>query len=188
MNGKTLMPAGWHRHAWLGFMIVASLVLSLGFACAAPFAAFAAISALTLDRRTALVAIGGVWLANQAAGYLALGYPLDANSLAWGAMIGLAAVAATVSARIMAAYFEANSRAAMTLAAFVVAFAAYEAALFVAAATLLGGTESFTIAIITRIAETNAITMAALLLMNWLFIPASGDEERKLPLLQRRAV
>jgi hypothetical protein len=188
MNGKTLVPSGWLHHAWLGFIIAASLILSLGFACAAPFAAFAAISALTLDRRTALVAIGGVWLANQAGGYLALGYPVDASSLAWGAMIGLAAVAAMVSARITAAYFDANSRATMTLATFVVAFTAYEAALFVAALTLLEGTESFTIAIITRIAETNAIAMAALLLTNWLFISASGDEERKLPLMQRRAV
>jgi len=56
--------------------------------------------------------------------------------------------------------------AAAPVAAFAAAFVAYEATLFAAAVTFLGGTESFTIAIISRVLEINAIVMVVLLLLN----------------------
>ena len=41
------------------------MVLSLAFACATPFAAFAAAAACTLPRRDAVTLSVGAWLANQ---------------------------------------------------------------------------------------------------------------------------
>ena len=50
--------------------------------------------------------------------------------------------------------------------AFVAAFVVYEAALYVTALAVLGGTEEFTLAIVGRVLEVNAIAMAAMLLVN----------------------
>ena len=63
---------------WAGFLVAASAVGSLVFACATPFAAVAAVAAITLPLRPALAASVGVWLANQAVGYGLLAYPIDA--------------------------------------------------------------------------------------------------------------
>lgn len=163
---KTLMPLGWSEPLWLSILVVASVGFSAGFACATPLAAFAAISALTFDRRKALLSIGAVWFANQAIGYLVLGYPPTANSLGWGAVLGLAAVSAMMTARWSGAY--SVSRAALPVAAFAVSFAVYQIVLFAAAFTVLGGTEDFTMAIVGRVLEINAIAMTGLLLLNGL--------------------
>ena len=166
MQPKTLIPLNWPSALWIAFMAAASVALSLGFACAAPLAAFGAASALTLSRRNAMLATLGAWLANQATGCTALGYPLTANSLAWGAMLGLAAIAAMLAARWSGAHVAGLFRAAIPVAAFAAAFVAYEATLFAAALTFLGGTEDFTIAIVSRVLEINAIAMLGMLLLN----------------------
>jgi len=149
----------------MAFLVAASISFSLVFACATPLAAFGALAALTLDRRDAVLFTGAVWLANQAVGYSVLCYPVTDNSLAWGAILGLAAIFAALAARWSALRFASILPLAMPAAAFVAAFAMYETTLF-AAALLLGGTEAFTVAIIARILETNAIAMVGLLLLN----------------------
>jgi hypothetical protein len=166
MQPKTPITLMWQRAWWLAFMVVASVALSLGFACATPLAAFAAMSALSLDRRNAVLFTGVVWLANQVVGYSILGYPLTANSFAWGVAIGLAAIMAVLVARWCSLRFAERSSVAATLAVFVVAFAAYELMLFVAAFTALGGIEAFTADVIGRILEINAIAMTGLVLIN----------------------
>jgi hypothetical protein len=83
---------------WAAFLMVASTAGSLLFACATPFAAIAAIAALTLPARLALVATMGVWLGNQAVGFLLLGYPFTASSLAWGPVLGGSAILAAAAA------------------------------------------------------------------------------------------
>ena len=87
MKRDTIIQAGWPAPLWLTFMLAASLTFSVGFACAAPLAALAALAALTLDRKHAILFTGVVWLANQACGYSLLHYPVTANSLAWGAAL-----------------------------------------------------------------------------------------------------
>jgi len=59
----------------------ASVLFTLGFACAVPLAAFAAIAAMSFGRREALAAIGAVWLANQAWGFAVMHYPMDRETL-----------------------------------------------------------------------------------------------------------
>ena len=78
---------------WAGFLVAASAIGSLVFTCATPFAAIAAVAALTLPLRAALVTSVGVWLANQAVGYGLLAYPVDAYSLSWGVALGAALAA-----------------------------------------------------------------------------------------------
>lgn len=166
MQPKNLIPLNWPSVLWIAVMAAASVALSLGFTCAAPLAAFGAVSALTLTRRNAMLATLGAWLANQATGCTALGYPLTADSLAWGAVLGLAAIAAMLAARWSGRRVDGLAHAAAPVAAFAAAFVAYEATLFVAAFTFPGGTENFTAAIIVRVFEINAISMLGLLLLN----------------------
>src|SRR5262245_39542962 len=89
----------WRHPFWLALLIGASVTFTLGFACAAPFAAFSAAAALTLARREAYCLTLGVGLANQVIGFAFLNYPWDANCLAWGAAIGVTAVLSTLAAR-----------------------------------------------------------------------------------------
>ena len=64
------------RHQlWLTLLVTGSVAFTTVFACAAPFAAFSAATALALSRRDALLLTAGVWLANQLTGFLVLGYP-----------------------------------------------------------------------------------------------------------------
>ncbi len=166
MHPRTLIPLNWPTTLWMAFMLAVSAVLSLGFACAAPLAAFGAASGLTLSRRNAVLATLGAWLANQATGCAVLGYPFTANSLAWGAVLGLAATFAMLAARWSGVRVAGLFRAAGPVAAFAAAFVTYEATLLAAAVTFLGGTEDFTVAIIGRVLEINAIAMLGLLLLN----------------------
>jgi hypothetical protein len=63
-----------------------------------PFAAFAAATAGTLPLRRALGTMVVIWLANQAVGFGALGYPWTLNTALWGLAMGATAVLATLTA------------------------------------------------------------------------------------------
>jgi hypothetical protein len=89
------------RPLWIALLVAASVGFSLGFACAVPLAAFAAIAALTLSRRDAFALVGAVWLANQIAGFAVHHYPVTASTLAWGAGLVAVAVLSTIAAQLV---------------------------------------------------------------------------------------
>jgi hypothetical protein len=97
-----------------------------------------------------------------------LDYPWTASTFAWGAALGLVAVLATLAAHWMARLSMKASRGLTFLATFLIAFAVYEAALFVISATFLGGTEIYTAAIQGRIFAVNAAAFVGLLVVNQL--------------------
>ncbi len=167
MRRDTLMKAGWRAPLWLTFMVVTSLAFSLGFACAAPLVALGAIAALTLDRKNAVLFTGVVWLANQSCGFSVLHYPVTGNSLAWGAALGLAAIAGTLSARFAADRVQGTSRVLAIGAAFSAAFATYYAVQYTVAVAGLGGAGDYTLPLMVRDLEINAIAMAGLLALNY---------------------
>jgi hypothetical protein len=142
-----------HRYApafCFVLLTVACALASFAFACATPFAAFAVIAAATLPLVPALAVVTGAWLVNQAIGFGALHYPVDLNTILWGFVIGLAALAATLAS---AAVLRAMPRLAtipVLIVALIAAYAAYELMLF-GATPFLGGAGSFTIAIVTRL-------------------------------------
>jgi hypothetical protein len=159
------------RHAiWLALLVAASLVFTLGFACAVPFAAFGAAAAMTLNRRDALLLSAAAWLTNQIVGFTWLGYPWMADTFAWGIALGAVAILATVAAQAIVRRLDGHGAVVVALASFVGAFVAYEGGLFVVAATLLGGTEDYTFAIVSRILEINAAAFAGLLVLHRLAI------------------
>jgi hypothetical protein len=155
------------RHLiWSTLLVGAGIGLSLGFACAIPFAGFAAAAALTLPRRDALALILAVWLANQIVGFTALGYPLTADTFEWGAALGVVAVLATLAAQWAADRLAGAARAVGFAAVLLLAFAVYEAGLLIVSMTWLGGAEVFTAAIQGRIFAINAGAFVILMLLS----------------------
>jgi hypothetical protein len=174
------------RPLWIALLVVASVVFSLGFACAVPFAAFAAVAALTLSRRDAFALVGAVWLANQIAGFAVHHYPVTASTLAWGAGLGAVALLSTLAAQW------ANDRlpqsdmvAAVT--AFLAAFAVYEGSLFAISLALASGVPDYAPSIVWRIFAINTAAFAALVLVHRLGVFAGLAQAPRLPARERQA-
>ena len=165
LRGLAILSAddtGWGHEFWLALLVAASAAFSFVFACATPFAAFGAAAALTLSRRDALRLTVAVWLANQVLGYAVLQYPWTANSFAWGAVLGAAAILTTVAARGVALRLAGRSDGVRALATLLAAFMVYEGVLFAVAMAWLSGTESFTLLIVGRVFSVNVIALIGL--------------------------
>lgn len=134
---------------------------SFALACATPFAAFAVIAAAMLPLRPALLVVAGAWLVNQSIGFGALHYPVEGSTIAWGVVIGAAALLATAAASAILHMLPQERTPLMFAIALVAAYGTYELALF-AATPFLGGEAAFAAAIVTRIGLTSAVWLAAL--------------------------
>jgi len=159
-------PSAGRHLLWLSLLVAASVMFTLGLACAVPLAAFAAAAAVTLRPRDAMLFVGAVWLANQIVGFAILDYPQTANSILWGVALGAVGLLATWVARSVAHALPGANSLAVSVAAFLASFAAYEGALYVIAATWLGGTEDFAPGIVAWIFAVNAAAMIALMLLH----------------------
>ena len=168
MIAQRQATSGLQRWSWIGLLAGSSVVFSTVFACATPFVALAALSALYLDRRGAAVAMIAAWVANQAVGYGLLGYPHSANSYAWGLAIGVAALLALAAGQATAPRFARHGMPATLAAAFVAAFVAYEGALYISSFWLGGSDTAFTLSIVSYILQVNLLGLAALLVVRWL--------------------
>ncbi|WOJ88477.1 hypothetical protein RZS28_11640 [Methylocapsa polymorpha] len=160
------MALGWRRSIWIALLVAASIAFTLGFACATPFAAFAAAAALTMTRRNALFLVGLVWLANQGVGFGVLHYPWTADCLAWGFGLGVVALLSTLAAEFGAKHFIAADRTVASTAAFLSAFALHEGLLFMASIIFQSGVEAYAPAIVGRIFAINAVAFLGLLVVS----------------------
>ena len=161
MTAPRLHEAGWLPQSCLALLVIATSALTFWYACAVPFAAFAAFAAVALSGRDALRVVVALWLANQAIGYLRLGYPRTLTSCTGGLAIVGAAILSLLAAQRIAAALR-SSPVIRPVAALGGAFAVYEAAIYVVALGL-GGTSSLAPAIVGRILVVNVVTLAALL-------------------------
>ena len=166
MLAREVSITAWRHHLWLATLVVATFAFTLVFACAAPFAAFGAAAALTLSRRDALLVTGALWLVNQVTGFIVLGYPWTLNSVAWGPAIGIAAVLGTMSAQWAAQRLTGAGDIVRAPAAFLLAFAVYEVAIYLVSAALLGGVEMFAASIVGRVFATNVAALVGLYGLN----------------------
>jgi hypothetical protein len=160
------MSIGWRRPIWIALLVAASIAFSLGFACATPFAAFAAAASLTMNRRDAMLLVALVWLANQGVGFGVLHYPWTADTLAWGVGLGIIALLSTLGAEFGAKRLIALNRTLASTVAFFSAFGVYEGLLFTASMIFRSGVEDYAPAIIGRIFAINAVAFIGLLVVN----------------------
>lgn len=137
--------------AWPAALAFATIAGTLATACMMPFVGLAVVAAATMRRRAAALTVTAGWGANQLLGFTLLGYPLDGYTLGWGAALGLASMAALAAAMLVVRNL-ALTRLAL---GFVFAFAVFEGLLF-AYAGAVGGLETFTPAIVGRIAANDA--------------------------------
>lgn len=142
-------------------LTVSCALASFAFACATPFAAFAVVAAAMLPLRPALLVVTGAWLVNQIIGFGVLHYPVDGSTMAWGLVIGAAALLATAVSSALLRALPRGRTPLMLAITLVAAYAVYELALL-AATPFLGGEGAFTAAIVTRIGWTSAVWLAGL--------------------------
>ena len=141
---------------WTVTLATTAVLGTLATACMMPFVAVATIAAATMPRNQAVIAVLGAWAANQLLGFGLLGFPSTGFAIAWGIALGAASVAIIPLVRRLA-----DASVARLLLAFVVAFAAWEAVLF-GFALAVGGTGTFTPAIVLRLFGNEALWFALL--------------------------
>ena len=162
------------RPLWFATLLVASIGISLGFACAVPLAALAALGVLTLGRRSALFLIVAVVAANQAVGFGLLHYPHDPATIAWGGAFVLVGVLAVFAAGLVQARAAALPRLGLYALAFTAAFAAYEGGLFLLTLATHGELYPYALSNILHVLAINAVTFAGLLAAGRLAIGAEA--------------
>jgi hypothetical protein len=163
-NSKTNLASAW---IWVGLVAAVSVALSMKLQCAVPFAALGAIAALHLRRGEGLALVGLAWAINQGLGYTVLGYPHDADSYAWGATMGLAAVAGFVTAELARLAIRGQGYAVAAVASLVAAFAGYQAILFAARIWLPATDFAFSAPIVAQIGLVNVVAFAALVAVHY---------------------
>lgn len=162
-DGSRLGPVE-PRHAPLfcfALMTASCALASFALACATPFAAFAVIAAAMLPLRPALLAVTGAWLVNQGIGFGALHYPIDGNTMLWGLVIGIAALAATAASAAILRLLPQSTTPLVLALALICGYAAYELALL-ATTPFLDGAGNFTAAIVGRIGLLNVAWLIGL--------------------------
>jgi hypothetical protein len=157
------MPNEARRWLWILLLTAASVFVTLGMACATPFAALATLAALYLSRRDGLALIGIAWIADQAVGYGVLQYPRTPSSFAWGVILGVAAILALVAARALADRLRDRGRVVAGALGFAAAFVAYQVVLV--AVTAASGSEAFSLPVVGWVLRVNLLSLAGLLIL-----------------------
>lgn len=145
-----------------GLLIAAAIVLSGTLACAVPFAALAALAAISIDRRSGIVLMGTIWLANQAIGFAFLGYPLELECIGWGLMVGISALLGLFATRVAIGALHRFNAFIQACAAFLFAFCAYEGSLYAASVVTASSEAAFSWPVIKEVAAINAGSFAVL--------------------------
>jgi hypothetical protein len=147
--------------SWLVAIDGAAVLGSFALACMTPFAALAAAAALTLPRRTGVMAVLGAWMLNQIIGFGFLGFPTDPMTILRGVAIALSMLAGFGVAHAVRGSHGTLSLARM-IAALAGAFVTYEVVTY-ATAMVLGGTQNFTPAIVWMLARNDAMWFTGLM-------------------------
>ena len=149
---------------WIASIAALSIGGSLAFACAAPLAAIAAFAGTKMKSGEGMTLVAAAWLSNQIVGFGVLGYPMTAETFAWGAALGLATIVAFVAARAVSV--STGTSAAALAGAFVAAFAAYQASLYAAGLVLGGVHEAFSLAVIQHVLAVNVVGFVGFALLH----------------------
>lgn len=139
---------------WAFVIILMSSIGALLFQCVAPLPAAAAIAALTMNKRDALLTSFFAWASTQALGFAFMHYPVDVHSIGWGLAIG----GATMLAAQTAIFLQGHKATAIT--SFLPAFFAYEGSLF-ALSLMTDGKATFAPTIVMAFLTLNGIWIMA---------------------------
>ena len=145
---------------WFAILGLTAALGSYGLACVFPFAALAALAAITLPTRQAAVLMGAVWGVNQIVGFTILSFPQDAQAYTWGVIIAAAAFVALGAAKIVFGR-ETKLVSLRSGAALAASIVAYQFVMFVGAYAL-DGFESSTPEIVATVARNDVFWFVGL--------------------------
>lgn len=148
---------------WNAIILLSTILFSLIFACATPFAALAGLAALHLRRTEGLSLIVAAWFINQLIGYGLLTYPQSWDSFAWGAAIGIAGISSALIAYAVDHAMTGRETVLRGLSVFVSAFIVYELVLLAACTILPSGEEAFSFDVVMQILAINGLAFIGLL-------------------------
>jgi hypothetical protein len=121
---------------WTAILGLVAVIGSYGLACVFPFAAVAALAAVTLDTRRGALLVGTTFLANQIVGFTLMNYPLDTQAFAWSGFIAAGALGAFAAARLVQR--GATLLSVRTLFSLAASILAYQVVMFTGALALDG--------------------------------------------------
>lgn len=151
-----------------------TVVGSLLLACVFPFASFAALAALTMTPRRGLMLVTGAWAVNQATGFFLMSFPWDAQAVGHGIAILAATLAATIVARLVADNMR-GVTALRAVAALASAFVVHQV-LLRGYASFGGGAENFSAEIVSGVALNDAMWFTGLLALRFVIAHLSGEK------------
>jgi hypothetical protein len=125
-------------------------------------AAFAALAAANMNRRSAGILMGSVWLLNQIVGFTCLGYPRTATTFIWSIALAAASFLALFAAQQVVRNMKTTNYAVGTAAAFIVAFSVLELSMFTVSFFMPGGESDFVWSVFVRIFASNVVALVAL--------------------------
>jgi hypothetical protein len=159
---------------WTTILGLVAVLGSFALACVFPFAAVAALAAVTLDARRGALLVGATFVANQIVGFTLMNYPIDAQAFAWSGFIAGGAFAAFGAARFVQRH--APLASLRTIASLGSAIAAYQAVMFLGAVAL-DGFASSTVEIVATIVRNDALWFAGLAILH--LIVSRATEPRR---------
>ncbi len=159
---------------WPLILAIASVCGSYTLACVFPFAAIAALAALNMEKRAAIMMVIAAWAANQFVGFFLLSFPWDAQAVGHGIAILAATLAAYGTARFVAGRMG-TSLILRSVAALASAFCVYEVIL-AAYAQVGGGAENFTAEIVSGIALNDSLWFVGLMAIRIMLARVTGEK------------
>ncbi len=173
MTGKK--ENGMGGAAWPASLALTTLLGSLALACIFPFAAVAALAALTMKPARGFALVVAVWAVNQLTGFFLLSFPWDAQAVGHGLAILAGSLFAFGAAQFVAGAAARGGDVLRSLAALVGAFAVYQLVLR-AYATVGGGTENFSAEIISAVALNDALWFVGLFALRFIIAQARRED------------
>lgn len=164
-NSSNVFSVG--EAAWPASLALVTLLGSLALACIFPFAAFAALAALTMRFSRGLALIAAVWAVNQATGFFVLSFPWDAQAVGHGIAILAATVVAFAVAKFAASKLPGSSDVIRAPLALVSAFAVYQL-LLRGYASFGGGAENFSAEIVSAVALNDTLWFVGLFALRFI--------------------
>jgi hypothetical protein len=89
------------RSTWASGVYGVVVLGCLALACLEPLVAIAVLAAARLKLPQAMALTAAVWLTGQAIGFGVRDYPVDAQTLGWGAGLGVMALASLITAALV---------------------------------------------------------------------------------------
>lgn len=159
--------------AWPASLAAATVLGSWALACVFPFAAMAALAALTMNRRAGIALVAIIWAANQFVGFFILSFPWEAQAVGHGIAILGCTLAGFAAARFAANRIAVGS-SLRSVAALASAFVVY-LALMRGYAQFGGGLENFTLEINAAVALNDALWFAGLMALRFALSTITGE-------------